>query len=370
MENDGLRLDYSSSNGLQNGLKLWLSTDGASMNRALYLPTESAGRDYSNALESQVQTGYAEIALFIDATLSKIPKGSQIGIHLSNEDTGVLLQESVRRTLLDAMSHRDIKARLLISLSNNTLAMSRLLSRYIQAIIEGSLNVSVVHGMTQAITNQATFIFEDEMALIVCETPKSIAPPIGTVVRDESFVKECGKNFERAYNYSQPLLQRYNDNFSRNVLEILYQEFAMLGNLDIIKDSINPMYMSMESYDRFLKTFGHKGEQFKWRSAEFVRFKSGMDENLLSGTVFREILSRDRLQQIVTEGKCIMPALYFMNVGMVYLDAVGCLSILEGYVDYLKRLPNFNVLILEDMTELNENNCWQLKQNSHVAING
>jgi transcriptional regulator with XRE-family HTH domain len=370
MELDGLLIDYTLSGELQNGLKLWLSTDGENMVRVFNRPSVSAGKDVLNAAENRVQTGYAEIAMFIETTLNKISEGSQISIHLSNEDTGILLQESIRHTLLDSISHRNLKIRLLISLSNNTRAMSQLLSRYIQAIIEGALSVSVVHGITQAITNQATFIFVDNMALIVCETPKNIAPPIGMITRDERFVKECGKSFERAYNYSHQLLQRYDDNYSRNILEILYQEFAMPGNLDIIKDSINPMYMTADAYDRFLMICEHKGEQFKWRSAEFVRFKTGLDDNLKSGTIFREILPLDRLKQIALEGKCKMPALYFMYAGMVYLDAAGCLSIIEGYVDYLKRMPNFNLLILTDVSELHENNCWQLKQNSHVAING
>ena len=369
MELDGLTFDYTSSGDLQKGLKIWLSSDGDDVSKTLDLHPAITNIKADNS-ENHVKTGYVEISVFLEKTLASLPSGTQIDIHLSNEDTGILLHESISRILFNSMIKSHFQIRLLISLASDTMAMSRLLSRYIQAIIEGFLTVSVVHGMTQAITNQATFIFGKETVFIVCETPKSIAPPIGTATWEESFIKESQKSFERAYNYSQALLQRYDDNYSRNVLEILYQEFALPGNLDIIKDSINPMYMTMETYDRFLKTFGHKGEQFKWRSAEFVRFKTGMDENLNNGTIFREVLSLSRLKKIAAEGKCKMPALYYMNTGVVYLDAAGCLSIIEGYIDYLKRVPNFNIIILEGMTELNENNCWQLKQNSHVAING
>ena len=369
---DGLIFDYTSSDNLQKGLKIWLSSDGVEVSKTLDIMqiTEPVKANLTNKKEARVKTGYVEIAMFLEKTLESFPDDSQMYIHLSNEDTGLLLHESISKILCDFMLGKSCQIRLIISLANNTMAMSRLLSRYIQATVEGFLSVSVVHGMTQAITNQTTFILEDELVFIVCETPKSIAPPVGTATYEESFIKEAKKSFEHAFNYSQGLLQRYNDNYSRNIIEILYQEFAMPGNLDVIKDNINPMYMSMEAYNCALKSFGHKGEQFKWRSAEFVRFKTGLDENLESGTVFREILSFSRLKQIAVEGKCKMPALYFMYTGIAYLDASGCLSIIEGYIRYLKRMPNFHIIILDGMSELNENNCWQLKHNSHIALNG
>jgi len=224
--------------------------------------------------------------------------------------------------------------------------------------------------MDQAIMNQSIFIFGEELVFIVCETPKSIAPPIGMPVFESSFIKETKRSFERAINYSQALYQRYDDNYSRNILDILLMEYTAPGNLDVIKDNVNPLCLSQEDYDRFLRTYGDSEDQFQWRSAEFARFKAGLMENLKNDSTFREILSLGRLNQIAEDGKCKMPGLYFMHAGITYLDAPGCLAVIEGYIDFLKRKQNFHVVIIEEMPILNENCCWHLKQNMNITLNG
>ena len=367
MEADGLLFDYSAADSLLAGLKLWLSSDGDEIGKTLNLfPAEYTKGD----CDRTVKTGYAEIAFFFDETAKKLRDGSKLDIHLSSEDMGILLHESISGILLDAMAKKGCQIRLLVSMSSVVMAMSRLLNRYTQAMIAGSLNMAVVHGMTQAITNQATFIFEDELIFIVCETPKNIVPPIGMPAYEESFIRESKKSFERAYNYSQELLRRYDDNVGRNVLEIIFSEFATPGDLDIIKDSINPVYMAAEPYDNFLKIIGYEGDQYEWRMAESHRCRDGMNANFGGGTVFREIISQKRIDQILADGYCQMPGLYFFGTGMVKLYAEGCLSIFQGYIDYLDRYPNFHLLILDEISELSEKNCWHIKQNSHWMLNG
>lgn len=378
---DDIVFKFLSVNELKQGLIMWLASDGDKLRsafggKATVIPSQENadkapdGKALVQDNDYIIKAGRMDIALYLEKLLLQLNNESMIDIHLSNEDALAITNEAISKMLIKTMSEKNTKVRLLITLSSNTMAMSRIISMYLQPIVEANLNISVVHGMTQAITNQTTFIIDKKCVMLISETPKSSAVPIAAITYEEGFVKDTEKSFEKAYNYSQSLLQRYNDNYSRNILEILYHEFAMPGNLDIIKDSLNPMYMSLEEYDRFLRSCGHKGEQFRWRSAEFVRFKSGMEENLKNGTVFREILSLKRLNQIAEDGQCKMPALYFMNRGIVHLDAKGCASIFEGYIQCLKTIPSFNLMILDEISELNENNCWQLKQNSHIALNG
>ena len=369
MELDGLVFDYASSGDLLKGLKIWLASDGHDVSKTVDI-IYSTGTSAAADSENRVKTGFVEISVFLNEVLALLPDNSKIDIHMSNEDAGLLLHESISRILFDSILEKRFQVRLILSLTSNTMAMSHLLSHYLQAIVEGLLTISVAHSMTQAITHQSTFVFGDELVFIVNETPKNIAPPIGMTVHEESFIEEAKKSFERAFNFSQVLFRRYNDDYSRNILEILHQEYGAPGNLDVIKDNINPLCMSLEAYDRALKSFGHKGEQFKWRSAEFERFKIGMNDNLNTDTVFREMLSLKRLRQIAEEGTCKMPALYFMNAGITYLDAPGCLAIIEGYIEYLKGVPNFHVVILDDMPIINENCCWHLKQNREITLNG
>ena len=146
-------------------------------------------------------------------------------------------------------------------------------------------------------------------------------------------------------------------------------EYCTPGALDVVKDSINPLFMSAAHFDRFIQTRGHSNEEFSWRSAEFARLKAGMDSNLKNGVIFREIISLSRLNDIVLHGRCRMAGLYFAERGYIDLDAQGCVDILEGYLDYLANEPNFSLLILDNLTALHGNNCWHIKRSGHVTIN-
>jgi hypothetical protein len=140
-------------------------------------------------------------------------------------------------------------------------------------------------------------------------------------------------------------------------------EFCTPGALDVVKDSINPMYMPMSAYDRFLKTRGHDADEYTWRSTEFVRFKSGMDNNLEQGVEFREVLSLKRLNDIAQRGLCRMAGLYFMERGYIELDAEGCAAILKGYRN-LEKCQLYDV-ILDDLSGQRDN-CWQ-SSGDHIA---
>jgi len=258
----------------------------------------------------------------------------------------------------------------LISMSSDIKAMSQLISRYMQPIIEGALRISVGQGTPQAIMNHTTFAFKERMVFTVCEIPKSKAPPVGISIYEESFVSESKKSFNRMWNSSYLLLRRYNDNTARDVVETFCDELSLPGDLDVIKDNINPIYMVTESFEQFLRKLGYKGEQFKWRRKDLIRYKDGMEDNLRNGTVFREIISLKRLRQIIKDGECQMPGLYFFGSGIVQLDALRCLSVLEGYIEYMNRFPNFHIVILDEIPELNERSCWHIKQNSHWMLNG
>ena len=372
MESDGFAVGGISPSNIQNALKIWLSSDGDDVGRTLDIlkVTENVKTDAARKSENNVKTGHAEIADFLSNTLESLPDNSGIDIHISNEGSGLLMNDAVHTILLDAILSKRIQVRLIISLTSNTVVISRLLSLYMQAVIEGLLSMSVVHNMTQAIMDQSIFIVGDELVLIVYETQRKTAPPICTVTFEEGFIKETRKSFERVHISSQPLLHRYNDDYSRKVLDLFYQEYAMPGNLDVIKDNINPLFMRMEEYDRALKSLGNSGEQLRWRSDEFSKFKTGIKENLKNGTVFREMLSLKRLKQVAAGGICKMPALYFINTGIAFLDAPGCHSIIEGYIKYLKQTPSFQVIIIDEMSDLNEHSCWHLKQNMSITLNG
>jgi len=361
-EEGGLSCDISTVYSIKQNLIMWLSSDGAALRRNL-------GSSSVKASEGLVKTGYLDIALGLEPLLSELPVDSSLDIFLSNDEIAATVSEDISRLLLQKIAVSKLRIRLLVSVSGNAKAISRLIDTYMQPIVSGNIRLSVVHGMTQNVANQMYIIIPERCVVLIIETPKTSAPPVAAIAYDKGFVEEMQKSFEEAIRYSQPVLNIYSDDFSRNILEIIYTEFATPGDLDVVKDSINPMYMTPEAYDSFLRAQGHKNGEFEWRSAEFIRFKSGMDKTLKDGSVFREILSLARLNRIVQDGFCRMPGLYFMNKGFVDLDVDGCIAILKGYIHYLNTVPNFHLLILDDISALHVDNCWQLKRNQHVAIN-
>ena len=370
IELDGMKFDYASTGDIQKALMIWLSSDGENVSKTLDLIPATEKTSTGNS-ESPVKTGFVEIVLFLERVLDSLPDGSKIDIHLSSEEVEILFHETISRMLLDSMLKKHTYVRLLVSMSSGISAMSQLVSRYMQAIIEGHVNITVVHSITQAITNQTTFIFENEMVFMICETPKNIAPPIGTSIYEASFVKESRKSFERAYKFSQPLTQRYNESMTRHILEIFFHEYNSPGDLDVIKDNINPLYMCTSAFEKFVKkTFKYKREQLRGRCDEFSRIQKGASDILEGGSVFREIISLKRINLIIQDGYCKMPGLYFMANGIVHLDPEGCKAVFEGCINYLSRYPNFHIVIIDDIPELSENTCWHLKHNHHWLSNG
>jgi hypothetical protein len=376
----GLPTELSTVYRFKQNLTMWLASDGEKLRKNLgaSLPGDIAGcqppisrsqYNHMEAADSAVKLGCLQIVLELDPLLKAMPCGSVADIFLSSDQITTTVNEDVAALLLRSMDEGNLKIRMVVCVSGDTKAMSALIDTYMSALILGYIQLSMVHGMTQTVTNQMHLILPERLAVLVTETPGSAAPPVAVVLREPSFIAEIQKSFEQAARYAHPVLNIYGDDYSRNILEIIYQEFCTPGALDVVKDSVNPMYMPEEAYNRVLRQHGHSGAEYAWRSTEFTRFKSGLDETLRGGSVFREILSLSRLNRTVQDGFCRMPGLYFMKKGFVHLDAQGCNDVLNGYISYLEAFPNFHLMILDDITLLHSDNCWQLKQNRHLAIN-
>jgi len=375
-----LPTDISTVNRLKQNLILWLAADGDTLRRNLgaSLPERISGtaplvkkaeRKTTFALDNDTKTGYLEIVFALRPALCSLPRGATVGVFLSSDRLATAVNEDVSELFLEMIAENDLRLNMVVCVSGDTQAMSKLLDSYMGALISGHVRLSVAHGMTQTVTSSMHILVQSDYAMLVTETAGTFAPPIATLIRNMDFIREMQDSFDVAARYAQPILNIYDDNFSRNILEILYMEFCTPGALDVVKDSINPLYMTAEAYDRFLKTRGHSSKEYVWRSAEFMRFKSGMDGMLKAGSTYREILSLSRLNDIVLRGSCRMAGLYFMERGYIDLDTMGCAAVLNGYISYLESTPNFSMLILDDLSVLHQNNCWHLKQNQSLGIN-
>jgi transcriptional regulator with XRE-family HTH domain len=373
----GLPTDMTTVRSFKQNLILWLATDGDTLRRSLASApdvgiTKSVkpqSQTVFNKTHGDAKHGYLELLLALEPLLTAQKQGATIDVFLSSDRIRTITNGDISSLLQDTMTRRELHIRMIVCVSGDTQALSGILDAYIAPLVSGHVQLLVVHGLTQTVTNQLHMIFPDGNAVLVTETIGSDATPVSVFLTDPDFIAGMRQSFEATVRFAQPILSIYDDNYSRNILEILYMEFCTPGALDVVKDSINPMYMPEAAYDRFLKTRGHSEQEYAWRSAEFVRFKSGMDNNLKQGAEFREVLSLKRLNDIARRGFCRMAGLYFMERGYIELDAEGCAAILKGYIEYLEKVPNFKLLILNDISDLQQNSCWHLKQERSLCIN-
>lgn len=354
----GLPTDISTVYRMKQNLVLYLASDGDKLIKNLGAPLSVPG------LACEEGRGTRDVARVLAGALDAAGDAETIDVFLSSDQ----VRAAVDRAVSDCLLARAGRLRIVVCVSGDTRAMSALINTYMAALVSGRAELSVVHGMSQAVANQMCVILPGSFCLVVSETVGPAAPA-ATLVRDPAFVREAELGFDAAARFARSVLTIYDDNYSRNILEILFLEFCGPGALDLVKDSVNPLYMDAAAYDRFLGTRGHAPEEYAWRSAEFARFQNGMNLVLAGGARFREILSLARLNDIAERGTCRMSGLYFMELGYADLDAEGCARVLEGYIAYLNKYPNFSVLILDDFARLHEGACWQLKREHHIAIN-
>jgi hypothetical protein len=59
---------------------------------------------------------------------------------------------------------------------------------------------------------------------------------------------------------------------------------------------IEPLMLEKGEYIEILKQRGFKGSALQWRSEQYLSIKGGLEHNLQSGAVFREIISAELIK--------------------------------------------------------------------------
>lgn len=326
---------------------------------------ENAFRPRSAAFD--VCRGASDIAQIISEELSHTAGEAEIDIFLSSEASATAVNPQIVEAIRASAVENQFKVRMLVQSSNNSAMSSRLVSAYIPMLVLGKLELLVVQGTPQTFTTTLNILIPSHAAIVITEAVEKKSAAVAVVMRDPEILSDMRANFQSSIRFARPMMSAYDDNFARTIIETFFEEYGVPGSLDVIKSGLNPMYMSVRQYGRVLEKFGHTGEQYLWRYQEFTRFKEAMDD-VLKNSRFREILSLSMLSQIAETGRCKMPSMYFMDAGVWYLDAEDCVDILDGYIRYLKTVPGFQVILLEDEALFMPNSCWHIKSNKHVMI--
>lgn len=371
-EEMGIPTDISSVFRMKDNLIAWISTDGMS---ALTIPSsfETEGeipQTVQPASEGRgVLIGLAAVMDELTSLLRDIPDRAVLDVFLTSDRIRLFSDPGFVALIRDVIAGKHASLNIVICVSGNTQSLNRVVNCYMGNMVEGSMQFYTFFGATQNIAEQMYIVIRGRGVAMITETPVSSSKPVGIFVSDEDFIEEISHSFNTTYRFSQPMFNLYSDSQTRNMIEVLYTEYCLPGSLCVVKDSVNPMYMSYENYCRVLRDNNADDGQYMWKCGEYKRFKEGFDNMLSTGMDCREIISYKRLRAILRDGKCQMAGLYFLGSGFFNLDARGCRDILTGYIEYLEKYPNFSLLILDDLPELHSSNCWHVKQNSSIAIN-
>lgn len=311
--------------------------------------------------------GTEKIASLLSVELKSLEAGTTVDIFLSSESSTVAVDTQILSVLRSAAEKQKLLIHMVVQSANNSSMASRLISAYMPMLVQGQLTLSVIQGTPQTFTITMNIIIPGRTVIVATEAVQRRSTAVGTVIRDQSILQDMLDSFENSTRFARPMMVAYNDSFARNIIEVFFEEYGVPGSLDVIKSGMNPMYMTVEQYGKVLHKFGHPEDQYIWRYSEFVRFKAAMDEVLCTSR-FREVLSLTKLREIAEKGRCRMPSMYFMEAGTWSLDAEDCVDVFNGYIQYLEKIPDFQVLLLEDEQLFMPNSCWHIKNNKHIMI--
>ena len=369
-EQANLPTDTGSVLGIKQNLTLWISSDGD-------LPAEAAEEsgeteevpEGSGKGSRTLETGVQAITETLWEALRQVSSDNSVDVFLTSDRLRIFTDGVFASMLHQVLADRKIRMNVVICISGDTRHLSRMVQEYMGEMITGTMKFYTYFGAAETITEQMFCILEGKVAVIITESPSGSAQPVGTFLTDTDFAQELRRSFDGTYRYSQSMFNIYDDNYVRTMIEALYCEYCIPGNLCVVKDSINPMFMTYEAYCRVLRISNEDDGEYTWKCNEYRRFNEGFDGVLRNGSICREIISLKRLKTIVRDRKCRMAGLYFLGTGFFELDLQGCRDIVAGYIDYLNRFPNFSLLILDELPELHNSNCWHVKEGQSVAIN-
>lgn len=96
--------------------------------------------------DNDAKIGTMYIILALRPALSQLPKGSFVRILLSNDRLRISTDEDVAALFREMITAIDLHIHIIVCVSGDTQAMSKLLDAYIEALISGHIQLRIVHG--------------------------------------------------------------------------------------------------------------------------------------------------------------------------------------------------------------------------------
>ena len=386
-EQAGISTDFDSVSDIKRNLIIWLADDGQEVleifkktgniqianeqrdaaDSSPYLYSIGpAGRIYSN--DYSARAGVLDISLRLGRIFETMKEDTTIDICLSSEAVTTIMEDVIISEIMKAFQTKNMRLRMLVALSSNSISLSRIIVAYTPIIVSGKMELYISHGMMQPMIHQTSIFIPDTCAVAITELPDSFSPPAALFITESIFLRDSADGFDRVVRFAQPLMQFYPDNILKSIIDLFNREFSDDGDMDIQSDSLNPLMLEPAEYIEILQQKGFKGNALEWRREEYLRIKNGFESNLKNGVVFREIISAEFLKNMVVNGCCELPSMYFMDTGKTLIQTKSCAALLAGYIRMLKSYPNYHLYVVPHLDE-KQMGTRHIKHGRHVTLN-
>lgn len=300
-EQAGIFTNFDSAADIKRSLIIWLSDDGPEvleilkrtgsthigneqpdLSNSQYLHSIGpAGRIYSN--DYSVRAGVADISLRLGRIFETMAENVTIDIYISSDTVSIIMEDVFMAEIIRAFKEKGLRIRMLVALSSNSTALSRIINTYSQMIVNGSMEIYASYGMLQPMIYQTSIFIPDTCAVSITELPDSYSPPAAIFITENRFLKDYSDNFDRILRFAQPLMHFYPESLSKGIVDLFHSEFRDEGDLDILSNTVNPFMLEYKEYIEILEQQGFKASALEWRKEEFHRLKDGFENNLKTG---------------------------------------------------------------------------------------
>ncbi|MDD4843876.1 MAG: helix-turn-helix transcriptional regulator [Anaerotignum sp.] len=384
-EHTGISTEFDFASDIKRNLIIWLADDGHEVleifkKADIQITNEQrddvglspylysigpAGRIYND--DYSARAGVLDISMRLGRIFETMKDATTIDICLSSETVATIMENVFIAEIMKAFQTKNIYLRMLAALSGNSTALSRIIAAYTPMIVAGKMELYISHGMMQPMIHQTSIFIPDICAVAITELPDSLSPPAALFITESIFLKDSADGFDRVVRFAQPLMQFYPDNILKGMIDIFNREFSDDGDMDIQSDGLNFLMLEPEEYIEILEQKGFKGNALEWRSEEYLQIKNGFESNLKNGAVFREIISAEFLKNMVVNGSCEVPSMYFMDTGNTLIQTKACAAILAGYIRMLKSYPNYHISVAPYLGE-KQKGTRHIKHGRHVTL--
>ncbi len=175
-EHAGISADFDFASDIKRNLIIWLADDGQEVleifkKADIQITNEQqddvlspylysigpAGRIYND--DYSARAGVLDISLRLGRIFETMKEATTIDICLSSETVATIMEDVFIAEIMKASQTKKIYLRMLVALSDNSTALSRIIAAYTPMIVAGKMELYISHGMMQPMIHQTSLHF-------------------------------------------------------------------------------------------------------------------------------------------------------------------------------------------------------------------